>query len=93
MNPEGTMHVTCSTATGSVYQASSPNENLVFQGQPQKPMALRIDVTDTELHLRAYVMDSWSLYDEYTTQKTRQAANSLLSYPQLMEKNVRFRAS
>lgn len=70
VNPEGTMHVTCSTATGSVYHDSAPNENLVFQGQPQKPMALRIDVTDTELHLRAYVMDSWTLYDEYTIQKT-----------------------
>lgn len=70
VNPEGTMHVTCSTATGSVYQEVVPNENLVFQGQPEKPMALRVDVTDTELHLRAYVMDSWTLYDEYTIQKT-----------------------
>ena len=70
VNPEGTMHVTCSTATGSVYQGVTPNENLVFQGQPEKPMALRFDVTDTELHLRAYVLDSWTLYDEYTIQKT-----------------------
>ena len=70
VNPEGTMHVTCSTATGSVYQGVTPNDKLVFQGQPEKPMALRIDVTDTQLHLRAYVMDSWTLYDEYTIEKT-----------------------
>ena len=64
------MHVTCSTATGSVYQGVTPNDKLVFQGQPEKPMALRIDVTDTQLHLRVYVMDSWTLYDEYTIEKT-----------------------
>lgn len=70
VNPEGTMHVTCSTASGSIYRDASPNEKLVFQGQPYAPVALRFDVTDTELHLTAYLIDSWTVYDEYTIQKT-----------------------
>ena len=70
VNPEGTMHVTCSTASGSIYREVAPNSNLVVEGQPHVPMALRFDVTDTELHLRAYLVDSWTVYDEYTIQKT-----------------------
>ena len=34
----------------------------LYQGQPDTPMALRFDVTDTELHMRAYLMDSWTVY-------------------------------
>ncbi len=70
VNPEGTMHVTCSTASGSIYRDASPNDKLVFQGQPYAPVALRFDVTPTELHLTAYLADSWTVYDEYTIQKT-----------------------
>ncbi len=69
VNPEGTMFVTCGTSSGSLYQAATPNENLVFQGQPEEPMALRIDLTDTDLHLRAYTVDNWTVYDEYTIRK------------------------
>ena len=69
VNPEGTMHVTCSTASGSIYRDASPNDKLVFQGQPYAPVALRFDVTDTELRLRAYLVDSWTVYDEYTIRK------------------------
>ncbi len=69
VNPEGTMYVVCSTASGSLYQAATPNENIVFQGQPEEPMALRFDVTENELHLQAYTVDNWTLYDEYTIRK------------------------
>lgn len=69
VNPEGTMFVTCSTASGSLYQAVSPNENLVVQAQPEAPMALRFDVTENQFHLRAYAVDSWTVIDEYTIQK------------------------
>lgn len=69
VNPEGTMFVTCGTSSGSLYQAATPNEQLVFQGQPEEPMALRIDLSDTELHLRAYTVDNWTVYDEYTIRK------------------------
>ncbi len=69
VNPEGTMYVTCGTSSGSLYQAVTPNDQLVFQGQPEEPMALRIDLTDTDLHLRAYTVDNWTVYDEYTIRK------------------------
>ena len=63
------MYVVCSTASGSLYQAATPNENIVFQGQPEEPMALQFDVTENELHLQAYTVDNWTLYDEYTIRK------------------------
>ena len=69
VNPEGTMFVVCGTSSGSLYQAATPNDNIVFQGQPEEPMAIRFDVTDSELHLRAYTVDNWTVYDEYTIRK------------------------
>lgn len=69
VNPEGTMFVVCGTSSGSLYQAATPNENLVFQSQAQEPTAIRFDVTDTELHLRAYTVDNWTVCDEYTIRK------------------------
>ena len=69
VNPEGTMYVTCGTSSGCLYHPMEEEEHLVFQGQPETPSAIRIDVTDKELHLRTYLVDSWTLYDEYTIRK------------------------
>lgn len=69
VNPTGTMYLTCSTASGCLYQKVTENVNLAFQGQPEVPVAIQIDVSDTELHMKAYLMDSWTLYDEYTIRK------------------------
>ena len=69
INPEGTMYVTCGTASGCFYQAVTPEDRIVFQGQPEVPTALKIDVTENELHLTTYLVDSWSVYDEYTIRK------------------------
>jgi hypothetical protein len=69
VNPEGTMYVTCGTSSGCLYQAVTAEEHLVFQEQPYVPTALKIDVNQEELHLTAYLMDSWSVYDEYTIRK------------------------
>lgn len=69
VNPEGTMCVTCSTASGCLYHEIAPSQQAAFQGQPEVPMALKIDVTENELHLAAYLMDSWTIYDEYTIHK------------------------
>ena len=68
-NPEGTMHVICSTASGCTYQPVYENYAAVVQGQPEVPMAIRVDVTDTTLKLTAYLVDSWQVYDEITLQK------------------------
>lgn len=68
-NPDGTMYVTCGTASGCIYQAVTPEERVVFQGQPEVPTALKVDVTDNELHLTTYLVDSWTVYDEYTIKK------------------------
>ncbi len=68
-NPEGTMYVTCSTSSGCLYHVAEKEMRHVVNGQPQAPMALRIDITKEELHLRAYLVDSWTVYDEYTIRK------------------------
>lgn len=68
-NPEGTLYVTCGTSSGCLYQEVEPEIRLVCQNQPRTPVALRIDLTDTELHLKAYEVDSWTMFDEYTIQK------------------------
>lgn len=68
-NPEGTMYVTCGTSSGCLYHFPEEEMRIVYSGQPDTPMAIRFDVTDSELHLRAYLMDTWTVYDEYTIQK------------------------
>ena len=65
-NPEGTMYVTCGTSSGCLYHPIEEEIRIVYQGQPEVPSAIRIDVTDTELHLRTYLADTWTVYDEYT---------------------------
>jgi hypothetical protein len=69
VNPEGTLYVTCGTSSGCLYQPVEPEVRLMFQNQTNAPTAIRIDITDTELHLRAYLVDSWTLCDEYTIRK------------------------
>ncbi len=69
VNPEGTLYITCSTSSGCMYHEPEEEMRITKLGQPYTPMALRFDVTDTELHMRAYLMDSWTVYDEYTIQK------------------------
>ena len=69
VNPNGCLYVTCSTASGCIYQAVTENERLAVQGQPETPVAIRIDVTENELHLTSYLVDSWTVYDEYTIRK------------------------
>ncbi len=69
VNPEGAMYVTCGTSSGCLYHSIEEDEHLVFQGQPETPSAIRIDITDKELRLRTYLVDSWTLYDEYTIRK------------------------
>lgn len=48
MNPEGAMYVTCGTSSGCLYHSIEEDEHLVFQGQPETPSAIRIDITDKE---------------------------------------------
>lgn len=69
VNPEGTMYVVCGTSSGSLYQGVTPNGNLVCQIEQEQPMAIRFDVTDRELRLKAYTVDDWTVRDEYTIRK------------------------
>lgn len=68
-NPGYPMYVTCSTSSGCLYNAMAEEIRIIYQGQPEAPMAMRIDITEQELHLRTYLVDSWTLYDEYTIRK------------------------
>ncbi|MCI9306881.1 MAG: metallophosphoesterase family protein [Lachnospiraceae bacterium] len=69
VNPKGALYVVCGTSSGCLYHPIETEEHLVFQGQPEAPVAIRIDVTDKELHLQTYLVDTWTLYDEYTIRK------------------------
>ena len=69
VNPQGTLYVTCGTSSGCLYHPVEPEVRLMFQNQENVPTALRIDITDTELHLRAYLVDFWTVCDEYTIRK------------------------
>ena len=69
VNPEGTLYITCSTSSGCLYHEPESEIRIVNQLQPYAPVALRIDVTDTGLHMRAYQVDTWEVIDEYTIQK------------------------
>lgn len=69
VNPEGTLYITNNTSSGCLYREPESETQIVYYGQPYAPMALRFDVTDTELHMRAYLVDNWTIYDEYTIRK------------------------
>lgn len=69
VNPEGTLYITSSTSSGCLYHEPEAEIRTVNMLQPYAPMALRFDVTDTELHMRAYQVDTWEVLDEYTIQK------------------------
>lgn len=69
VNPEGTLYVTCGTSSGCLYHPVEREVRLVFQNEEQAPTAIRVDITDTELHLRTYLVDSWTMCDEYTIRK------------------------
>lgn len=69
VNPEGVMHVICGTSSGCLYHPIEEEEHLVVQEQPETPMAIRIDITDSELHMTAYLVEDWTVYDEYTIRK------------------------
>ena len=56
-------------SSGCIYQAVTPEEHIVFQGQPEVPTALKVDVTENDLHITTYLVDSWTVYDEYTIHK------------------------
>ena len=68
-NPEGTLYVTCGTSSGCLYHFSEEEIRIVYQCDENAPIAIRADVTENELHLRAYLVDSWTLCDEYTIRK------------------------
>ena len=68
-NPEGTMYVTCGTSSGCLYHFREEEIRIVYQVDENEPIAMRIDITDQELHLRTYLVDTWSLCDEYTIRK------------------------
>lgn len=71
-NPEGVMFVTAGTASGCMYGEPSLEEPLVVVGENQVPTAVKIDVTDTEMHITAYEVDTWTVFDEYTIRKEPQ---------------------
>lgn len=69
-NPEGALYVTIGTASGCMYTPSDhDNYAAAVQGQPEQPMALRVDVTENKLTMTAYLLDTWEVYDSYTIQK------------------------
>lgn len=69
VNPKGTMYVTCGTSSGCLYHFREEEIRIVYQVDVNEPIAMRIDITDQELHLRTYLVDTWSLCDEYTIRK------------------------
>ena len=69
VNPEGVMFVTAGTASGCMYGLPALADPLVVVGENEVPTAVKIDVSDTEMHITAYEMDSWTIFDEYTIRK------------------------
>ncbi len=74
VNPEGVMFVTAGTASGCMYGLPALADPLVVVGENEVPTAVKIDVSDTEMHITAYEVDSWTVFDEYTIRK--EAGNS-----------------
>lgn len=69
VNPQGTLYLTCGTSSGCLYHPVVPEVRLVFQNEVYAPIGIRIDLTDTELRLRTYLVDTWTMCDEYTIRK------------------------
>ncbi len=69
LNPAGPLYLTCGTSSGCLYHFPKVESHIVYQGQVNSPMGIRIDVDDEELHIRSYLVDTWTMFDEYTIRK------------------------
>lgn len=74
VNPVGPMYLTCGTSSGCLYHFPKTEEHIVYQGQVNSPMGIRIDVNEEELHIRSYLVDTWTMFDEYTIRKDDSAS-------------------
>lgn len=69
LNPAGPLYLTCGTSSGCLYHFPKEESHIVYQGQVNSPIGIRIDVSEAELHIRSYLVDTWTMFDEYTIRK------------------------
>lgn len=72
VNPEGTMYLTLSSSSGSMYRRPVDQDEAVVSKKRDTPEVTDVQITPTRLKVSTYNAKTWELTDEYEIQKTEE---------------------
>jgi len=68
-NPEGTMYVTLSSSTGSMYRRPTPQHEVAESGKRDTPEVTDVQITPNTLKISTHNAETWELMDEFEIRK------------------------
>ena len=69
VNPEGTMYLTLSSSSGSLFHNPTAQNEAAVAKKLKKPQVTDIQITDNSLKVKTYEAESWEVVDEFEIQK------------------------
>lgn len=69
-DPEGTMYVTLSSSTGSIYRRPTDQEEAAVSKKRDTPEVTDVQISPDSLKITTYNAETWALTDEYEIQKS-----------------------
>lgn len=69
-DPEGTMYVTLSSSTGSIYRRPTDQEEAAVSKKRDTPEVTDVQISPDSLKISTYNAETWALTDEYEIQKS-----------------------
>lgn len=71
VDPEGTMYLTLSSSSGSLYRRPSSQEEAAVSKKRDTPEVTGVQVSPDSLKISTYNAETWELTDEFEIQKTK----------------------
>jgi len=69
VNPEGTMYLTLSSSSGSIYKHPTSQEESAISRKRDTPEVTNVQITPDSLKVCTYNAETWELQDEFEIQK------------------------
>ena len=69
VNPEGTMYLTLSSSSGSLFHNPTAQNEAAVAKKLKKPQVTDIQITDNSMKVKTYEAESWEVVDEFEIQK------------------------
>lgn len=69
VSPEGTMYLTLSSSSGSLYHQPSPQNEAAVSKKRKMPEVTDVQITPDSLKVSTYIAETWELTDEFEIQK------------------------